>query len=167
NVRPIFWRNHARSYIQRTESWDEFPNGRWGDARSPAYGELLHGVQVRLNPQQALRKWGTPMDVDAVKQLFVKYCLGKLDALPWSEGALQPETEIIQQRLADMNAKGFLTINSQPSCNGAPSSDKIHGWGPTNGFVYKKAYLEFFVSPENLTQLLQRLDSQPTVTYYA
>ncbi|KAJ1949649.1 methylenetetrahydrofolate reductase (NAD(P)H) met13, partial [Linderina macrospora] len=139
NVRPIFWRNHARSYIQRTDSWDEFPNGRWGDARSPAYGELIHGVQVRLNPQQALRKWGTPANVDAVKSLFVKYCQGKLDSLPWSEGALQPETKIIQQRLSEMNAAGFLTINSQPSCNGAPSSDKVHGWGPSNGFVYKKA----------------------------
>lgn len=20
--------------------WDEFPNGRWGDSRSPAYGDL-------------------------------------------------------------------------------------------------------------------------------
>jgi methylenetetrahydrofolate reductase (NADPH) len=40
NVRPIFWRNRPRSYILRTEAWDEFPNGRWGDSRSPAYGEL-------------------------------------------------------------------------------------------------------------------------------
>lgn len=35
NVRPIFWKNRTKSYIQRTESWDEFPNGRWGDSRSP------------------------------------------------------------------------------------------------------------------------------------
>jgi hypothetical protein len=34
-VRPIFWRNRPKSYIQRTEQWDEFPNGRWGDSRSP------------------------------------------------------------------------------------------------------------------------------------
>ena len=24
----------------RTEDWDEFPNGRWGDSSSPAFGEL-------------------------------------------------------------------------------------------------------------------------------
>ncbi|KAJ3189535.1 hypothetical protein HK101_008935, partial [Irineochytrium annulatum] len=34
-VRPIFWRNRTRSYILRTEAWDDFPNGRWGDSRSP------------------------------------------------------------------------------------------------------------------------------------
>ena len=22
------------------DDWDEFPNGRWGDSRSPAYGDL-------------------------------------------------------------------------------------------------------------------------------
>ncbi len=26
-VRPIFWRNRPASYVQRTETWDEFPNG--------------------------------------------------------------------------------------------------------------------------------------------
>jgi methylenetetrahydrofolate reductase (NADPH) len=32
-VRPIFWANRPKSYLARTESWDDFPNGRWGDAR--------------------------------------------------------------------------------------------------------------------------------------
>src|ERR1700744_3437845 len=40
NVRPIFWKNRIKSYVNRTEAWDEFPNGRWGDSRSPAFGEL-------------------------------------------------------------------------------------------------------------------------------
>ena len=39
-IRPIFWANRAKSYISRTENWDEYPNGRFGDSRSPAYGEL-------------------------------------------------------------------------------------------------------------------------------
>lgn len=26
--------------MSRTAAWDDFPNGRWGDSRSPAYGEL-------------------------------------------------------------------------------------------------------------------------------
>lgn len=25
-------------YVARTAQWDDFPNGRWGDARSPAFG---------------------------------------------------------------------------------------------------------------------------------
>lgn len=40
SIRPIFWANRAKSYISRTENWDEYPNGRFGDSRSPAYGEL-------------------------------------------------------------------------------------------------------------------------------
>ena len=67
DVRPINWANRPKSYMQRTREWylvshqfficvwlfiytakfqiikthrDEFPNGRWGDSRSPAFGEL-------------------------------------------------------------------------------------------------------------------------------
>ena len=39
-VRPIFWANRPGSYESRTASWDAVPNGRWGDSRSPAWGEL-------------------------------------------------------------------------------------------------------------------------------
>jgi hypothetical protein len=34
-VRPIFWSNRRKSYVSRTATWDEFPNGRWGDSQSP------------------------------------------------------------------------------------------------------------------------------------
>jgi len=27
--------NRPKSYVERTDSWDDFPNGRWGDSRSP------------------------------------------------------------------------------------------------------------------------------------
>jgi methylenetetrahydrofolate reductase (NADPH) len=40
DVRPINWANRPKSYIARTNQWDEYPNGRWGDSRSPAFGEL-------------------------------------------------------------------------------------------------------------------------------
>lgn len=35
DVRPINWANRPKSYINRTDDWDEFPNGRWGDSTSP------------------------------------------------------------------------------------------------------------------------------------
>lgn len=48
NIRPIFWANRTKSYLSRTENWDEFPNGRFGDSRSPAYGELDgYGVSLK------------------------------------------------------------------------------------------------------------------------
>lgn len=47
-IRPIFWANRTKSYIARTENWDEYPNGRFGDARSPAYGEIDgYGVSLK------------------------------------------------------------------------------------------------------------------------
>lgn len=38
---------------------------------------------------------------------------------------------------------------------------------PKNGYVYQKAYLEFFVSPEQLDQLTAKISKNPQVTYYA
>lgn len=29
DVRPIFWSSRSKSYIYRTQDWDDFPNGRW------------------------------------------------------------------------------------------------------------------------------------------
>merc|ERR1712142_414444 len=37
-IRPIFWSSRPQSYIHRTREWEEFPNGRWGDSSSPAFG---------------------------------------------------------------------------------------------------------------------------------
>lgn len=39
-VRPIFWSNRPRAYLKRTSDWDSYPAGRWGNAASPAYGEV-------------------------------------------------------------------------------------------------------------------------------
>lgn len=40
DVRPIFWATRPKSYIHRTQDWDDFPNGRWGSSDSAAFGEL-------------------------------------------------------------------------------------------------------------------------------
>lgn len=58
----------------------------------------------------------------------MKYCLGQLKTSPWSDlDALQPETKIIDEQLASINLKGFLTINSQPAVNGAKSDSPSIG----------------------------------------
>ena len=58
--------------------------------------------------------------------------------IAWNEEALQAETGMISEQLAKINYNGVLTINSQPSVNGAPSADPVFGWGMPNGFVYQK-----------------------------
>ncbi|KAE9399560.1 methylenetetrahydrofolate reduct [Gymnopus androsaceus JB14] len=166
-IRPIFWANRTKSYISRTENWDEYPNGRFGDSRSPAYGELDgYGVSIKQSKEDALKLWGEPSTFAQVAALFAQFCLGKLEALPWSDQKPSVETSIIQEQLARMNSLGFLTINSQPAVNGAKSNDKVFGWGPRNGYVYQKAYLEFFVNPGLLTLLLSHIERDSNITYY-
>ena len=61
DVRPINWANRMKSYISRTITWDEFPNGRWGDNRSPAFGELSQTHFYRPDEgskEDRLAMWG-------------------------------------------------------------------------------------------------------------
>jgi methylenetetrahydrofolate reductase (NADPH) len=168
NVRPIFWRNRNRSYVARTQDWDEFPNGRWGDSRSPAFGELdSYGIGLKGTNEQNIKLWGTPKSIQDLSDLFVRYMEGKLESLPWSEQAITNEASTIQHDLVDLNRRGFLTINSQPAVNGAKSSDPTVGWGPRNGYVYQKAYLEVLVSPEYIAEVITRIERDPEFTYYA
>ncbi|KAK8167736.1 methylenetetrahydrofolate reductase-like protein [Phyllosticta citrichinensis] len=168
NVRPIFWRNRNRSYVVRTQDWDEFPNGRWGDSRSPAFGELdQYGIGLRGTNEQNIKLWGSPKSVQDVADAFVKYVERKLDSLPWSEQPITSEADELKDDLVALNKRGLLTINSQPAVNGAKSSHPIYGWGPRNGYVYQKAYLEVLVSPELISELITRIERDPEMTYYA
>lgn len=133
-----------------------------------AFGELDgYGVSLKYPTQECLKMWGHPATTDDIALLFAKYCKGSIAGIPWSAQQLEAETQIIRQRLAAINLLGFLTINSQPAVNGAKSSHPVYGWGPKNGYVYQKAYLEFFVSPEQLDQLTAKISKNPQVTYYA
>ncbi|KAK0189030.1 methylenetetrahydrofolate reductase-domain-containing protein [Armillaria mellea] len=166
-IRPIFWANRTKSYISRTENWDEYPNGRFGDSRSPAYGELDgYGVWIKQTKEDAIKLWGEPKSLEDVTTLFARFCKGTLSALPWSDQAPAIETSVIANQLAQMNELGFFTINSQPAVDGVRSDDKVFGWGPSNGYVYQKAYLEFFVQPALLSLLLSHIERDSNITYY-
>ncbi|ORX90153.1 MTHFR-domain-containing protein [Basidiobolus meristosporus CBS 931.73] len=154
--------------IMQNESWDEFPNGRWGDSRSPAYGEMDgYGASLKVTMQEAIALWGYPVDNDDISALFSKYIQGQLKALPWSDEPLFAETNAIGEKLADLNSKGYWTVGSQPAVNGVRSNDPVFGWGPKNGYIYQKAFLEFFTSPEKLAELLAKAASNPFITFYA
>jgi methylenetetrahydrofolate reductase (NADPH) len=116
-VRPIYWANRPKSYLARTESWDDFPNGRWGDNRSPAFGELTesHFYSIAAGPlDERKAMWGEcPLTLDDIYSVFVGYIEGKVPKLPWCEQSLDLETGAIKNMLLDLNKNGFLTINSQ------------------------------------------------------
>ena len=165
DVRPIFWNNRPKSYFARTASWDEFPNGRWGDSRSPAFGDLsdYHLNTLHWDKQIAPRNlWGEHVTTEAdVWKLFTRYVQGDLPRLPWSDSPLAPESEAIRAQLLKLNGHGFLTINSQPRVNAARSDHPVHGWGGPGGYVFQKSYLEFFASPAKLTVLMDAIKASP------
>jgi methylenetetrahydrofolate reductase (NADPH) len=168
DVRPIFWRNRNKSYVLRTQDWDEFPNGRWGDSRSPAFGELdAYGIGLTGTNEQNRKKWGEPRSINDIAGLFVNYLEKKIEALPWSESPLTSEADSIKDDLIALNKRGFLTINSQPAVNGVKSSHPVYGWGPPNGYVYQKAYIELLVHPDIFPEMIRRIEQNEDLTYYA
>mmetsp|Transcript_43923 Transcript_43923/g.108175 ORF Transcript_43923/g.108175 Transcript_43923/m.108175 type:complete len:590 (+) Transcript_43923:56-1825(+) len=164
-VRPIFWANRSKSYIQRTAAWDDFPNGRFGNRASPAYGEfnfvsMCHESDAKLREERR-KMWGeSPQSAQDIGELFVGYVKGDVKKLPWCQDAIIDETNFIKKQLLQLNKGGMWTINSQPRVNGALSTDPYFGWGPDGGFVYQKAYVEFFCNEEVLTKFLEMVDSE-------
>lgn len=171
-VRPINWANRPKSYVMRTEDWDEFPNGRWGDSTSPAFGELSdvsHFYQFTLGSEEDRRDMlgNNPKTPQDIYEVFARYVEGGIPHIPWCETPLQPESYLIQSQLATLNRAGFLTINSQPSVNGAASTHPTFGWGGHGGVVYQKAYCECFASPENTNRLVAMISDNPSMNLYA
>ncbi|EME44102.1 hypothetical protein DOTSEDRAFT_71787 [Dothistroma septosporum NZE10] len=168
NVRPIFWRNRNRAYVARTQDWDEFPNGRWGDSRSPAFGSLdEYGIGLKGTNEHNRKLWGEPKTLKEIANLFVGYMRGKVETLPWSESPINEEANTLVDDLVDLNSRGIFTINSQPAVDGAKSNHPVYGWGPQNGYVYQKQYLEVLVAPELIEEVIERVNRDPDVTYYA
>lgn len=170
-VRPIFWQRRPYSYVARTSQWavDEFPNGRFGDSSSPAFGDLdLCGSSlIRQSGKKSLELWSTPKTVEDVARLVVNFLERKVSCLPWSDTALNHEVDVILNDLIDLNKKTIITINSQAQVNGIKSSDPIFGWGPKDGYVYQKQYLEFLLPKSKLPKLHDALNSDAILTYFA
>ncbi|KAF2436771.1 MTHFR-domain-containing protein [Tothia fuscella] len=155
--------------LGREATWDDYPNGRWGDARSPAFGEIDgYGVSLHVSIPQAIKLWSYPTTTADITTLFRKYISCELDAIPWSEEGLNPETTTISNELLKVNAKGWWTVASQPAVNGIKSDDGVFGWGPRNGFVFQKPFVELFLPGEDWRRLKTRCqDRHEEVTYFA
>ncbi|KAL2262009.1 hypothetical protein VTK26DRAFT_2743 [Humicola hyalothermophila] len=148
--------SEGEGVLGREATWDDFPNGRWGDARSPAYGQIDgYGVSLHVTVAQARQLWGSPAAERDVSAIFLRHLRGELSTIPWSEESFSPETERIRERLVALNEKGWWTLASQPAVNGLRSEDPVFGWGPPNGFVFQKAFVEFFCPARDWDALLR------------
>lgn len=177
---PSMPRSTSSSALPQSTSnpstWDEFPNGRFGDARSPAFGELDgYGVSLKVPPQDALRIWGHPTSEDDISLIFSKFLLGKLEAIPWCDSEILAETNVIKRWLLQLNlpsyagssakdtvgkGKGWWTVSSQPSVDGIPSSDPTFGFGPKDGYVYQKSFVELFVSQKDKDSIRTKIEQK-------
>jgi methylenetetrahydrofolate reductase (NADPH) len=136
------------------------------------WGELDHDLYPAGSVEERRALWGiAPKDERAVWAVFVAYITGTVSRLPWCDsGGLAPETDALSSTLARLNAAGFLTINSQPCVNGAPSESSIFGWGGIGGYVYQKAYIECFCPPGHLAALMDAAASAASfssITWHA
>ncbi|EAW14759.1 methylenetetrahydrofolate reductase (NAD(P)H) MET12 [Aspergillus clavatus NRRL 1] len=153
--------------LGREATWDDFPNGRWGDARSPAFGEIDgYGPSLHVSPTVARRVWGYPVSRDDISTLFRRHVSGELYIVPWSEGGaeentsgLNAETEVIRPELLKLiDGKGWWTLASQPAVNGVRSDNSTFGWGPPGeGFVFQKPFVEFFCPSKDFETVLKPL----------
>lgn len=156
------------------DSWDEFPNGRFTDVRSPAYGEIDGwGSGLKMTPAQALKEWGAPASTAELANLFQGYLRGESPTTPFCDLPLSPESNLILPYLLALNSAEtqHWTVGSQPAVDAAPSADPMHGWGPPGGYVFQKAFVEFFVPlsvVEKLEAKICELDPARTaITMYA
>ena len=72
--------------------------------------------------------------------------------------------------LVSLIKKGWWTVASQPAINGVRSTDPVYGWGPKNGFVFQKAFVEFFIPSSDWETLKSKLESEDVkenVSWYA
>ncbi|PHT57638.1 Methylenetetrahydrofolate reductase 1 [Capsicum baccatum] len=101
---------------------------------------------TRSRDKKLQEEWAIAFNsVEDIYERFMNYCLGKLRSCPWSElDGLQAETKIIDEHLSNINTKG---------------------WGGPGGYVYQKAYLEFFCSLEMLTAVVEKCKAFPFLTY--
>lgn len=154
--------------LGREATWDDFPNGRWGDARSPAYGEIDgYGVSLHMSVTSAIKLWGHPVEPSDITKLFIRHIEGDLSALPWSEEGLNEETLTIREQLLKVNKKGWWTVASQPAVNGVRSNDRVFGWGPKNGFVFQKAFVELFMPDADYQKLKLTIENDENISYLA
>ena len=81
-------------YLSRTKEWDDFPNGRWGNSSSPAFGELadyhLFYLRTRWKPERLRVMWGEelncPEDVFHVFECYLTGNKNKNGVKVWGEG---------------------------------------------------------------------------------
>ncbi|KAF5380910.1 hypothetical protein D9615_004169 [Tricholomella constricta] len=149
----------GRGELNNAATWDDFPNGRFGDFKSPAFGnqDPWGGPALR---NDEVSQWGHPKTLDDLTQLFLDHLHSKISTTPFSPTPLSPESLMILPHLEKLTKRGWWTVGSQPAVDGASSADEVFGWGPRSGYVFQKGFVEFFCSAEDVDVIERRVEER-------
>ena len=99
---------------------------------------------------------------------------GQLPCMPWCDIPVWNETMEVLPSLVRLNAprskggKNWWTVGSQPAVDGCDSTDPTYGFGPQGGYIFQKAFVELFLTPEDKDALVRHIEASPSpVTYFA
>ncbi|PPQ77523.1 hypothetical protein CVT25_011320 [Psilocybe cyanescens] len=155
--------------LNNAATWDDFPNGRFGDFKSPAFGnqDLYGGSGISKN--EALALWGNPKSASDLTQIFLDYLHSKIPTTPFSPTTLSPESRMIFSHLENLTRRAWWTVGSQPAVDGANSSDDVVGWGPNSGYVFQKCFVEFFCGATDVEAIERKIEEKGNgwVHYFA
>jgi methylenetetrahydrofolate reductase (NADPH) len=111
-----------------------------------------------------LEEWGTPTGPEDLAKLFVGYLESdpSTPTTPFCDLPLSPESATILYHLKALNSssKQYWTVGSQPAVDSASSEDPIVGWGPARGYVFQKAFVEFFISSAEVEKIESKLKAR-------
>lgn len=118
---------------------------------------------------EALEHWGNPTSTAALTQLFLDHLHSKRPSTPFSPTPLSAESLAILPHLERLTQRGWWTVGSQPGVDGASSTDVVYGWGPREGYVFQKCFVEFFCETGDLERLEERIEGEGSgwVHYFA
>lgn len=150
----------GRGELNNAATWDEFPNGRFGDFKSPAFGNQDPWGNSTILRSEQLAQWGHPRSLNDLTQLFLDYLHSKISTTPFSSTPLSPESMMILTHLEKLTNRGWWTVGSQPAVNGASSTDEVVGWGPRSGYVFQKGFVEFFCEKEDVEAIALRVEQR-------
>jgi methylenetetrahydrofolate reductase (NADPH) len=92
--------------------------------------------------------------------IFINHLQSQISATPFSSGPLSAESLLILPQLLALNRRGWWTVGSQPAVDSVSSSDDVVGWGPRNGYVFQKAFVEFFCDIEDVELIAEKADKE-------
>ncbi|KAF7375999.1 Methylenetetrahydrofolate reductase [Mycena sanguinolenta] len=147
----------GRGELNNAASWDDFPNGRFGDFKSPAFGSTGLWGGPAIGHADIIAQCGHPRTLDDLTAIFLAYLHSKIPITPFSPAPLSPESLMILPHLERLTRRGWWTVGSQPAIDGASSGDEVVGWGPRAGYVFQKGFVEFFCTKADVDATERRV----------